>query len=417
MESLKEFLETSTIHGLAHISTAKSKIAKVVWFSIVVFCFFYAIRLIHSSFSDWSLSPVATTITTQPIEKFNFPEISICPPRSLANALKYDLMKVSNKTLNQGQKTRMQEQAKELFGKEADASFASSVLNMVNKENVDQIFEGFVNFPKKEEEGYLIEMSVLEGNIRSPGFRETFSQHIYREVMGRQLHYVIDLTGFKDYMAMAPATEKLSINIDTTSPEAVRIATQAKYKMYIDKMVELVTWSDAEAYCVAEGGHLASVTSLEEFDGITDMAMAAYQASNDNSVNDMSMWHLSTVGIWLGATDEEGEWRWTDGTTWGGFDNWKYGHSSKKDGCLKIDVYQRNWYVDSCAAAGRFVCGFREEMPKPLYELSYDQLDSAVHLWYLPQTIPLETMMEEVMPGFEMSWAITNIRDEPILPG
>ena len=98
-------------------------------------------------------------------------------------------------------------------------SFASSVLNLVNRENIDQVFEGFVNFPKEEEGGFLIELLGLKGKIHSPGFRVAFSQHIYREVMGRQLHYVISLTDFKDYMT---ETEKLSIEINTTSPESAK---------------------------------------------------------------------------------------------------------------------------------------------------------------------------------------------------
>ena len=58
------------------------------------------------------------------------------------------------------------------------------------------------------------------------------------------------------------------------------------------------------------------------------------------------------------------------------------------------------------------MCGFRKETPKPVYELAYEQLDDAVHLWYHPHIIPLETMMGKVMPGFEMSWSITNITEE-----
>ena len=39
MDALKEFLESSTIHGLVHISTARSKTVRVVWLAIVVACF------------------------------------------------------------------------------------------------------------------------------------------------------------------------------------------------------------------------------------------------------------------------------------------------------------------------------------------------------------------------------------------
>ena len=264
MHTLKEFLETSSIHGLAHISTARSKIAKCAWFVIVVACFCYAISLIHSSFSEWTTSPIATSITTHPIEKFKFPEVSICPPRTFASALKYDLMQVANLTLTEPQKKNLQEKAKELFNKGADPSFASSIVN------IEQVFEGFMKFPKTDGKGFLIEMSGLKGNISSPAFGEIFSPSVYRETMGKQLHYKLNMTGFKEYMS---ETEMLRIEINTDSPDDVKVTTQSKYKMYLHrseficdedddhKECQEVSWAEAEAYCVAEGGHIASVTS------------------------------------------------------------------------------------------------------------------------------------------------------------
>ena len=63
MEHLKEYLESSTIHGLYYISTCQSKTAKAGWLLIVILGFGCAGYLIQSSFSDWADSPVTTTIT------------------------------------------------------------------------------------------------------------------------------------------------------------------------------------------------------------------------------------------------------------------------------------------------------------------------------------------------------------------
>ena len=48
-----DFFENSTIHGLAHISSAKSKTAKTAWVAIVVACFAFAIHMITSSYKEW----------------------------------------------------------------------------------------------------------------------------------------------------------------------------------------------------------------------------------------------------------------------------------------------------------------------------------------------------------------------------
>ena len=47
--SFSEFLESSTIHGLVYISTAKSKTARAAWVAIVAACFATAIYMITSS--------------------------------------------------------------------------------------------------------------------------------------------------------------------------------------------------------------------------------------------------------------------------------------------------------------------------------------------------------------------------------
>ena len=39
LDTVIDFLENSTIHGLVHISSAKSKVARFAWVAIVVACF------------------------------------------------------------------------------------------------------------------------------------------------------------------------------------------------------------------------------------------------------------------------------------------------------------------------------------------------------------------------------------------
>ena len=71
---IREFLESSTIHGLVHISTSTSRITRAIWFAIVVACFATAIYMINGFYKEWQESPVSTTITTHPITELQFPE-------------------------------------------------------------------------------------------------------------------------------------------------------------------------------------------------------------------------------------------------------------------------------------------------------------------------------------------------------
>ena len=77
METLREFLDSSTIHGLSHISNPKVRLiflgillflqsqtnvpAKISWFITVLIGFVGAFYLIH----DWQESPILTAITVR----------------------------------------------------------------------------------------------------------------------------------------------------------------------------------------------------------------------------------------------------------------------------------------------------------------------------------------------------------------
>ena len=105
--NVREFLESSTIHGLVHISTAKSRAARAVWVTIVVACFAVAIHMITSSYKEWQESPVSTTITTHPITELEFPTVTVCPPRGSNTALNHLLEKVSEVNFTQEEREEL----------------------------------------------------------------------------------------------------------------------------------------------------------------------------------------------------------------------------------------------------------------------------------------------------------------------
>ena len=115
MQAVREFLENSTIHGLAHISTTRS-LVRLLWFSVVLGGFIGAGVLIHQSFAEWSSSPVSTTIETLSISQLDFPNVTVCPARNSFTSLLPDLVMARNMTLDE-------EARKEIVGVISDIVF------------------------------------------------------------------------------------------------------------------------------------------------------------------------------------------------------------------------------------------------------------------------------------------------------
>ena len=91
MEGVKSFLETSTIHGLSHITTG-SKLIKLFWIFVVFFGFTAASIIIYQSFQNWGVNPITTTIETLPISKIILPKVTECPPKNTFTKLNHNLI-------------------------------------------------------------------------------------------------------------------------------------------------------------------------------------------------------------------------------------------------------------------------------------------------------------------------------------
>ena len=81
METVRNFLESSSICGLSHISTSNSKAEKVFWVVVVLASVTMTGYLTTEAFVEWSLYPISTTTETFPITEVTFPRIVVCPPQ------------------------------------------------------------------------------------------------------------------------------------------------------------------------------------------------------------------------------------------------------------------------------------------------------------------------------------------------
>ena len=171
---LRDFLESSTIHGLVHISTAKSRTARVAWVAIVVACFSTAIYMINDSYKEWQESPVSTTITTHPITELEFPTVTVCPPRGSNTALNHLLEKVKDVNFTKEERTELLSIAKEVFLEIPNKRHAKVIKDFLSSENLEKIASGQEFLPKFDDEGMItMRSSSSEGSFRSPGFERS----------------------------------------------------------------------------------------------------------------------------------------------------------------------------------------------------------------------------------------------------
>ena len=111
---------------------------------------------------------------------------------------------------------------------------------------------------------------------------------------------------------------------------------------------ELVPWDVAEQRCVAWGGHLASIESRDENDGLNTWPLELGITGVDGS------------GIWLGGTDAgaEGQFVWVGGSPFA-FTGWA---PPQPDNGAGIDcIEKRNdgaggWYDRRCTDTLRYLC-------------------------------------------------------------
>ena len=91
MEHVKEFLDTSTIHGLSFLSSSR-KWSRLFWILVVIGGFTGAGYMIYESFYNWGQSPITTTIETLPISELTLPNVTVCPPKYSLLNLNYDIV-------------------------------------------------------------------------------------------------------------------------------------------------------------------------------------------------------------------------------------------------------------------------------------------------------------------------------------
>ena len=317
MDSLKEFLDTSTIHGLGYISSAPSKLSKVFWFLIVLAGFSCAFFLINSSYVDWQASPVATSISTRPISQLPFPTVTVCPPEGSNTALNYDLIRVQNVTFTEKDRKGLVNVTTQILIDKPSEDFVHLARSLLNEENILDLFEtkptyGYpLAYNEKDDKTASFEIwsSKLNGSYKTPGFGELFSCN---ETV-QSLHFVLQLPLVVMKVADGAILD-VQIELESNNDWTIQYREGVKYSKFFTSH-DRKSWQDSESFCQKKGGHLASVKNIIDRDELLTGEI--------------------TSKTWIGGTDRaiEDVWVWPDGTPLGEHkcstidgDFWKHCH-------------------------------------------------------------------------------------------
>ena len=164
---------------------------KVLWTGVVILGFTGAGLLIGKSYKEWQESPVATSITTHPIEELDFPIVTICPPEGSNTALYHDLVKAGNGSLSEEDKKALKESAFKIFLELSHREYVKRTLATSNKGNVDQVYQGYHSLPKPYFHGTEIRMQSLNGTITTPWYGGEFVEEYYKK--DQSYHMVLEL--------------------------------------------------------------------------------------------------------------------------------------------------------------------------------------------------------------------------------
>ena len=140
MESVRAFLESSTIHGLVYISSTE-RLVRLLWILVVIAGFTGAGVIIYQSFHAWEESPVTTTIETLPITEITLPKVTVCPPKNTFTNLNYDLMMLENATLNNNTRNEL---TRDTMGLIQDYVFKEFIANISKLEEENRFYNWFM---------------------------------------------------------------------------------------------------------------------------------------------------------------------------------------------------------------------------------------------------------------------------------
>ena len=229
MNEFKEFLESSTIHGLVYISKTK-KFTRICWTLVVITGFIVAWLLIGQSFDQWKHSPVSTTIETLPIDEVNFPKITVCPPQNTFTNLNYDLSRTGDVDLEDSTRSLMVEIIPEIV---FDSNFAEKYSDFLSYQEKDRFRNWYfghteisVPFWNGDNREFELITFTVSGQATTPSYGQTFVESQF----AKNLDQMIRINIPESVYSSQTGSLNLKIETDTMESSAYETVRQASCK-------------------------------------------------------------------------------------------------------------------------------------------------------------------------------------------
>ena len=179
MQSLKEFLETSTIHGLHYISSSRNVI-RLFWTCVVMAGLTGSCFLIQQSFMSWAQSPITTTIESQPTSEIQLPKVTVCPPEKTFTDLNFDLVNLNNVTLTNTKKDEVIRFAMEVIQDQIHEDMMRDLRKLEEKDRSYNWYNGITDLrlPYYANEGtfiFQLATSKTSGQVSTQAFGLPFN--------------------------------------------------------------------------------------------------------------------------------------------------------------------------------------------------------------------------------------------------
>ena len=228
-----------------------------------------------------------------------------------------------------------------------------------------------------------VEVNHIGRRIESPGWRDSIKEVLDDE---KPIYKASILTGNLVEEMGDEDTLVIELEIENGVVVIGKGGPTESFTLPLDQYViheDWTSWGEAEEVCVLDGGHLASIASQDELFAIKEVI---------SSMKDIP-------SVWLGGEggQEEGNWRWTDGSAWNDT-IWDGGKGSNTSDCLQFD-YQKNMMSNHiCTNKYSFLCQNRnirntsgEQHQTFIFTTSSLPTPSLQFLFYKPDEIGVST--------------------------
>ena len=222
MDGLKDFLQSSTIHGLFYIGSSKSKAVQIFWILAVSCGFILGLFMIYNAFSSWEESPVISTARTKPIAHARFPRVVVCPPEGTNTILNYDILNSSNMNIDPRKKLNIYASVTEFVLKEIYEIFTRYKNMFTDIDMIKGMYNGNIVFLSRNNKTHMYTVNAKTGALTTPGKGEEY--HADR----------FDLITFITFFIYVPAGNDIELTFDVDIEKGLEFVKVSTWTIIAD---------------------------------------------------------------------------------------------------------------------------------------------------------------------------------------